>query len=627
MVIGPIPIGGKAIPIRRFRLWCLQVIVLLAAGHFTGASRASVTDYGVDIYAWAAQAGDWQARAFEQDFALQPGNGCLSGVGTQVILLAGGGTIQVSLSDGSCPIRDGVALEDVADAYITDGDTLSLRFDPPIHAFYSYYGSVAAGALVTVTLVDSQGGMIDALEGPEDPSSASRIGHGFVSEVPIAELIFDSTEVGSTLLGAFYDLNTDQQPTFEDLGLRCAARPEYGGARCDFAFSYGLSPIEELSSGTARSSYRSAVALDSDTLLATEQSNQVDVFDRQGERWVVSPSPIVMPATGGLLIANQFGRALALDGNRALIGSNLSLTAEIFDRQPSGEFLRDENFQTPAALPQNNEYGTGVALRGDLAAVSAPLFTPPPGKGMPSSLVYIFERLATGEWDLVSRISIRLEELPVPGNSFDSGQPFAGQLAFTADDELLVSAFDRGFGGGLGTVQVIRNNGVAWRREQTLRATEPNSQVFGGRLAAEDGRVAIADPLGKRVYLFERDASGDWQPQQTLMPADEGRVDVFGLSLALDEQRLLIGSAADLGRVMSAIYVFERDAGGIWRQVAKIAPRDRGVGPPGLGFARSVAAGDGTVVSPGSPLGLYLFEDGAFEFPDLSAVFSDGFEE
>ncbi len=606
--------------------------LLLTAALSAGSSSAPVTDYDDDTYAWAGQAGDWQARAFEQDYAARPGNGCLSGTGNQTILLEGGGTLTMSLSDGECPIRDGTASRDVADAYITNGDTLSLRFSPPIHGFYSYYSSLASGAQVSVTLLDSTDQVITTLERPENPGSDFRVGHGFVSETPVSEMIFDSTEAGPTLLGAFSDLASGDSlsatdlVTFEDLGFNCPARPEYGGARCDFAYSYGLTPFEELAPDGASPRYNGAVAMDADTLIITEQGNLVDVYDRQGTSWVASASPILMPSAGGIVVGSLFGNSLAVDGNRVLVGSSTLLQADLFERQPGGEFVQNESFAAALSLPENNEFGTDVALRGDLAAVSAPLLVAPGAKGRPFSLVYFFERQPSGQWQQIDRVSLFIEELSVPSNPFSSRQTFAGQLAFSADDELLVSAFDDTSTNGFGEVQVFRNNGVAWGREQTLRASEPDSQVFGGRLAARDDLVVVADPLAKRVYLFERNEFGDWQAAQTLKAADEDEVDVFGLSLALDGERLVIGAAKEPGPVPASLYLFEQTNSGLWLQTEKVAPRDRGQGRPGLGFARAVAASGGAVVSPSSPQGAYLFQVEASTPPESEPIFSNGFE-
>jgi len=84
------------------------------------------------------------------------------------------------------------------------------------------------------------------------------------------------------------------------------------------------------------------------------------------------------------------------------------------------------------------------------------------------------------------------------------------------------------------------------------------------------------------VYVFRRDATGIWSQQAYLKPANTDPVDGFGVSVALDGDTLVVGASLEDSNAVGingdggdnsavdsgAVYVFTRDAGGDWSQQA-----------------------------------------------------------
>ena len=77
-------------------------------------------------------------------------------------------------------------------------------------------------------------------------------------------------------------------------------------------------------------------------------------------------------------------------------------------------------------------------------------------------------------------------------------------------------------------------------------------------------------------YVFERQPGGIWLQVAKLIPSDGGIGESFGCAVALEGERALIGAyrhkqpASQSG----AAYVFERQTGGAWIQTAKLSPAD-----------------------------------------------------
>src|SRR5262245_16175092 len=86
------------------------------------------------------------------------------------------------------------------------------------------------------------------------------------------------------------------------------------------------------------------------------------------------------------------------------------------------------------------------------------------------------------------------------------------------------------------------------------------------------------------AYFFERDSAGAWQMSK--WHASDGEVSYyFGYAVALEGDLALVGAprADEPVDYSGAVYVFERDAGGIWHETHKLE-----VGLPAQGFGYEI---------------------------------------
>lgn len=114
--------------------------------------------------------------------------------------------------------------------------------------------------------------------------------------------------------------------------------------------------------------------------------------------------------------------------------------------------------------------------------------------------------------------------------------------------------------------------------------------VVGSPLDDYPDMATGADAGSVLAYEFDGVA---WQYQGKIVPADSFRLDEFGSTLAIDGNRLIVGSPEDAFMAMrrGAVYVFEHDGTG-WVQVAKIRADDHS---NVLDFGRSIALSGDTI--------------------------------
>ena len=184
---------------------------------------------------------------------------------------------------------------------------------------------------------------------------------------------------------------------------------------------------------------------------------------------------------------------------------------------------------------------------------------------------------------------------------------------------------------------VFRHMALHWSLETLLTPTDGRREdVFGWSTAVRGATVVVGAPwtindpeIEGAVYVFERQTESPWLETARLLGApndhDPSRYEYFGWSVALDGPTLAIGATDDYddnGLRKGALYVFERDPNGVWRQA------DRLLGDGG-NFGASVAIHDGVIVvgaPEDDPLGFssgsaYVFElDGAGDWIETAKL-------
>jgi len=121
----------------------------------------------------------------------------------------------------------------------------------------------------------------------------------------------------------------------------------------------------------------------------------------------------------------------------------------------------------------------------------------------------------------------------------------------------------------------------SWDEEAKLQASDKEAEDDFGCSVAIDGNRAIVgagdhSSGSGAAYLFERASSGSWLEVTKLQPTPEADGN-FGTSVAISGDRAIIGAIAEGSDDQGAAYLFERDGGGSWLEVAKLLASDREV--------------------------------------------------
>ena len=99
------------------------------------------------------------------------------------------------------------------------------------------------------------------------------------------------------------------------------------------------------------------------------------------------------------------------------------------------------------------------------------------------------------------------------------------------------------------------------------------------------------------VYIWERNASGIWIEAAELLASDRANNDYFGCAVAIDDNIALVGAFGqdDFGSSSGAVYAFERDGNGDWSEVQKFCSSDCTAGD--LFGKTIVMSGDTAIIS------------------------------
>lgn len=182
-----------------------------------------------------------------------------------------------------------------------------------------------------------------------------------------------------------------------------------------------------------------------------------------------------------------------------------------------------------------------------------------------------------------------------------------------------------------GAVHVFVRDGQSWTHQAYIKASNPDlNDVFGSTVAIDgdtlvvgapgesglDGPSDNLAPAAGAVYVFVRTAGGVWSQQAYIKAPIPDRGDQFGRSLAIDGDDLVVGAPAAEATEGEA-HLFSRD-GASWGLRASFRAPSR---QEGAGFGRSVAI-DGGLVAIAAPFTEVESADGLVEQAGVVHLFA-----
>ena len=111
------------------------------------------------------------------------------------------------------------------------------------------------------------------------------------------------------------------------------------------------------------------------------------------------------------------------------------------------------------------------------------------------------------------------------------------------------------------------------------------SDWFGYSVSVSGDRAIVGTPsvfsfgvwTDGAAYIFERDGGGVWSEVAKIQASDAEPSDRFGESVSISGDRAIVGAQWEStgGNVAGAAYIFERSPGGVWSEAAKIQASDK----------------------------------------------------
>ncbi|NEQ68651.1 MAG: hypothetical protein F6K21_24750, partial [Symploca sp. SIO2D2] len=290
------------------------------------------------------------------------------------------------------------------------------------------------------------------------------------------------------------------------------------------------------------------------------------IYQLEGGTWQEKPALQHSDGKNG----DQFGCSVAISGDIAIVGAQTADApgkpdmgaAYIYELQ-GGTWQQQGAPLRPSDGKNGDQFGCSVAISGDIAIIGAKQ-ADVDGKGN-AGAVYIFQRQGA-TWTQKQKL------IPADLESRDS---FGCSVAIS-EKVAIVGANQAGAPGGktyAGAAYIFQLEGKTWQQQAgPLQPPQLQSNDGFGCSVAISKKMAIVganqgDAAGKTnagaAYIYQWEG-GTWQlqqkPTQPLQPAELQSNDLFGCSVAVSEEAVIVGvQGADTSGTQNtgAIYVFE----------------------------------------------------------------------
>jgi hypothetical protein len=319
-----------------------------------------------------------------------------------------------------------------------------------------------------------------------------------------------------------------------------------------------------------------------------------------------------------------YGFAVDVDGDRAVIGSrfdddagNASGAAYVYLRDPQTGLWEQETKLVMATAAAGDNFGSSVAIDGDVIVIGAPQDDINVGSNFHGS-AHVFTR-GPGGWDA------GVELLPLDADI--AYQNYGISVDIDNDTIVVGVAYDNDKGTASGSAYVFELVSETWQRTGKLLPpiTESN-QNFGWSVAIDMDTIVIGAPhwtasgVGS-AYVFTR-ANG-WTDSSSTLPATDNLAgDEFGWSVAVSGDIAVVGARMDDDAVhgvdSGSITIFEHSSGN-WSHKGKFATSNSDLNDR---FGTDVATNGEAVIAGASQSG--SFNRGSFySFASSGGVWSE----
>ena len=222
-------------------------------------------------------------------------------------------------------------------------------------------------------------------------------------------------------------------------------------------------------------------------------------------------------------------------------------------------------------LPQayGDRFGNSVAISGETAVIGVPNDD---DAGVNSGSTYLFAKNGNN-WEFQSKLT---------ANDGSANDSFGNSVAISNNSVVIGAPFDSDVVFNSGSAYVFINNGGAWTQQAKLTANDAGAtDIFGLSVAISNDTVVVGAPQNSdagvssgSAYVFVRNDNA-WSQQAKLIAVDAATEDQFGSSVSISSDSIVVGSLYDdhAGTNSGSAYVYVR-TGSSWSQQAKLIGGD-----------------------------------------------------
>jgi len=291
------------------------------------------------------------------------------------------------------------------------------------------------------------------------------------------------------------------------------------------------------------------------------------------------PVQILVPSDAASGYGEGFGKSVAISGDWLVVGApeddelaEDAGAAYIF-RRVGAQWIEHQKI---TGYPLREDYyGRAVAIDGDRIVVGAPHDVFMTG-GIGKAFIYHREDYGVPGTSSDDWWSTAAHLHPPPSQLCCN---FGGSLAIDVD-VVVVGSIDYEY--SLGHAYVFRWDGIEWRGPETLVGSDTEAgDKFGASVAVRDSLIAVGaswdDDLGTRAgsaYVFAH-KGGAWTQEAKLVASDGSPGDLFGSAVLFSDEGVVIGAPGndDVGFESGSTYVFA-EVNGTWQESENLLPSD-----------------------------------------------------
>jgi hypothetical protein len=301
---------------------------------------------------------------------------------------------------------------------------------------------------------------------------------------------------------------------------------------------------------------------------------------------------------------NNFGHSVSIDGEYAVAGAygdtisdSPAGSAYVFRRESSTWIEQVKLIASD--LSHSSLFGWSVSIKGDYAAVGAPLAGTGVYYGM--GAVYVFRR-AGSSW---------IEEAKLTASDGYRDTHFGESVHINGDYVIVGASSDSNVATYAGSAYIFKREGSTWIEQAKLVPANLGACDRFGDAVAIDGDYAVIGaphkgwypydtPKPGSAYIFKREGSA-WVEQTRLLPINGEEEDNFGTSVSMSGDYALIGASSAhpdaSGNRRGSAYVFKRE-NSMWKEFIELGPSSEGDpgGTSGGWFGLSVALSGADIV-------------------------------